>query len=127
MWMEDDGPLSRTTLQVELGKRRCTGPPEAPSVEAVSAGPWHFSAEQCEGLISKLQGRIACQVDADTMDLLSGGLDGGLDGAMEIQGGHRRPFGGRAGPVQFTKTLILLAVGTHVPLHFLFILQEMFI
>ena len=57
----ETGSPTRSKLQVELGKRKCMGPRfnEAPSVEAVSAGLWHFSAERMEE-----------QVDAHSMDLL---------------------------------------------------------
>ena len=88
VWMEDACPPSRTKLHVELGKRRCMGPDvtEALSVEVVSAGIWHCTSEQCKDLISKLEGNVDGHIDADSLDLWNGGLDGGPDSAVESQG-----------------------------------------
>ena len=42
----DGAPSSSRPVQVDSGKRRCVEAPGAPSVEAVSSGRWHYSAEQ---------------------------------------------------------------------------------
>ena len=60
---------------------------EAPSVEAVSAGRWHETADHCKNPISILPERIEEHEDRVSTGLLpSGGVRGGLDTSMEIQG-----------------------------------------
>ena len=41
----EGAPSSSRPVHVDSGKRRCVEAPGAPSVEAVSSGRWHYSAE----------------------------------------------------------------------------------
>ena len=54
----DGAPSSSRPVQVDSCKRRCVEAPGAPSVEAVSSGRWHYSAEQCRDLIAVLNDRL---------------------------------------------------------------------
>ena len=88
---------------------------EAPSVEAVSAGRWHYTADQCKSLISILQERMeeACSGEPYVVSFFDEfvyaralrshstsqfperrGLDGGLDSSVENQGYQMRRFDG---------------------------------
>ena len=48
----EGAPSSSRRVHVDSGKRRCVEAPGAPTVEAVSSGLWHYSAEQCRDLIA---------------------------------------------------------------------------
>ena len=54
----EGAPSSSWPVHVDSGKRRCVEAPGAPTVEAVSSGRWHYSAEQCRDLIAVLNERL---------------------------------------------------------------------
>ena len=71
----DGVPSSSRPVQVDFGKRRCVEAPGAPSVEAVSSGRWHSSAEQRRDLEV---GRASEHL-YDTL-----GFEGGLDSEVSL-------------------------------------------
>ena len=56
----EEGPLPARPVRGESGERRCgDAGPVAPSVEAVSSGRWHYTADQCQCFLAILQERLS--------------------------------------------------------------------
>ena len=83
----DEGPPPTPPVPGGTGKRRCVeanvGPP---SVEAVSAGRGHDSADQCRSLISVLNERLEDHQSICEANLAHGDLDGSLHSGEENSG-----------------------------------------
>ena len=78
-------PLVQTVQEESRRKRRCVVP--APSMEAVFAGRYHYSLDQCRSLITALQERVNEGEDFESsINHLEGGHDGGPDPAEEMKG-----------------------------------------
>ena len=83
----DGVPSSSRPVQVDSGKRRCVEAPGAPSVEAVSSGRWHCSAEQCRDLIADLNEKLEEHQSICEANLAHGDLDAplGLEGGLDSE------------------------------------------
>ena len=83
--VETGPPLIQSVQEESRKKRRCVDP--APSMEAVFAGRYHYSLDQCRSLNSALQERVKEGEDFESsINHLDGGHDGGPDPTEETQG-----------------------------------------